>query len=430
MVATYLFALAASLTAASAQAIQGFNSGNTFVNGAAKTQSDFEAEMVAAQNLAGTDGSFTNFRLYTMVQAGTTNTPISAIPAAIDTDTGLLLGLWASAGQAVFDNELIALRNAIQQYGTDFTSRVVGISVGSEDLYRISPTGIANEAGIGAGPDVIANYIRQVREVIAGTPLSGAGVGHVDTWTAWVNGSNSAVVEASDWVGMNAFPYFQAEVGDNSIEQGGPLFFDAYDATVGAVGGKPVWITETGWPYQGPTVGVADASIDNAQSYWNQVACQVLGNINTFWYTLRDANAANAASFGILGDDLDASSPQWDLSCAAENTTSTSTSASSTATATGGAGGRGGNGNGASTTEDSGLTATPVPIPTNVNGSMTLFPTGGATGGATGGSSSNPTGSTGPTPTSPPIFEGAATVSKVNGAMLLGAIAGLALFAF
>jgi glucan endo-1,3-beta-D-glucosidase len=76
-----------------------------------------------------------------------------------------LLGLWGSGGDAVFSNELAALKTAISTYGSSFGSTVVGISVGSEDLYRISPTGIINMSGVGAGPDVIANYIKQVKYV-------------------------------------------------------------------------------------------------------------------------------------------------------------------------------------------------------------------------------------------------------------------------
>lgn len=50
----------------SAAAIKGFNYGSTFTNGAAKAQSDFEAEFTTAANLEGTDG-FTSARLYTMI---------------------------------------------------------------------------------------------------------------------------------------------------------------------------------------------------------------------------------------------------------------------------------------------------------------------------------------------------------------------------
>lgn len=120
-----LLALAATASAA----IKGFNYGSTFSNGAPKQQSDFEAEFSAAQKLAGAPG-FTSARLYSMVQSGSASDPISAIPAAINTKTTLLLGLWASAGEAAFDNELAALKSAIDTYGDAFISLVEGISVG------------------------------------------------------------------------------------------------------------------------------------------------------------------------------------------------------------------------------------------------------------------------------------------------------------
>lgn len=121
----------------------------------------------------------------------------------------MLFGLWCSAGDADFANELTALKSAISTYGSELSGLVAGISVGSEDLYRISPTGIANGENPGTSPDTIVNYINQVRDALANTPLSGVPVGHVDTWTAWVNSSNNAVIDACDFVGVDAYPYFQ-----------------------------------------------------------------------------------------------------------------------------------------------------------------------------------------------------------------------------
>jgi glucan endo-1,3-beta-D-glucosidase len=178
MLFSRLVAALASVASVAAQS-RGFNYGATNADNSVRAYSDFEDLFNAAKNLAGAPG-FTSARLYTMIQGGTTNTPTSAIQAAIDTGTTLLLGLWASAGQDVFNNELAALSNAISQYGTDFTDLIVGISVGSEDLYRITPTGIANNAGVGAGPDVLTSYIQQTRGVIANTGAAGAPVGHVE----------------------------------------------------------------------------------------------------------------------------------------------------------------------------------------------------------------------------------------------------------
>lgn len=237
-------ALVAAVAAASAQTYQGFNYGSTNTDNSPITESQYQNDFSTAQKLVGTSG-FSSARLFTTIQAGTTNTPTEAIQAAINTKTTLLLGLWASAGQANINNELDALSTAIKQYGTAFTDLITAISVGSEDLYRVSPTGVENNSGAGASPDDITNYISQVRKAIAGTSASGKLVGHVDTWTAWVNSSNDAVIAASDFIGNDLYPYFQNTMA-NSIDNGYSLFLDAYDQTVAAVGGKPVWITETG----------------------------------------------------------------------------------------------------------------------------------------------------------------------------------------
>jgi len=316
-----LAALATLLAYASAT-YSGFNYGSTNTDGSAVTQARFEQLFQTAQGLPGTNGQFTAARLYTMIQAGTANGVISAIPAAINTNTYLLLGLWASAGQTNFDNEIAALKAAISQYGTAFTSRIAGISVGSEDLYRISPTGIANDSGAGADPATLVNYINQVRAAIAGTAASGAQITHVDTWTAWANSTNSPVAQAVDFLSMDAYPYFEGTTA-NGIDQGKAKLYDAIGQTQAAAPGKPVWVTETGWPVSGPTMNQAVASVANAKQYWDDVECTLKGNYNMFWYTLQDSYpvAPPPPSFGIIGSDL-TSGPLFDLTCPSAGTSS------------------------------------------------------------------------------------------------------------
>ncbi|KAL2357226.1 ubiquitin 3 binding protein But2 C-terminal domain-containing protein [Cryomyces antarcticus] len=333
MLTSALLAIAASVATASAQVYKGFNYGSTFTNGAAKVQADFQNEFTTAQRLVGASG-FSSARLYTMIQGGTTNTPIEAIPAAIATKTTLLLGLWASAGQANFNNELAALSSAIKTYGTAFTDLIAGISVGSEDLYRISPTGIINLSGAGAQPADVANYIGQVRSLVAGTGASGKPIGHVDTWTAWVNSTNQAVINACDFIGIDAYPYFENTLA-NSIGNSRSQFFSAYDATIAAVGGKPVWVTETGWPVSGPTQNQAVPSTANAKTYWDEVGCSLFGTTNTWWYVLQDAAPTTPSpSFGIVGSTL-STTPLYDLTCPAAS--SSSSAAASSAPAASGA---------------------------------------------------------------------------------------------
>lgn len=85
-------------------AVRGFNYASQGQN-----YDSFAAQFKTAAGLEGAN-DFTSARLYTMIQEGTTNTPISAIKAAIDTKTTLLLGLWASVDQTAFNNELAALK--------------------------------------------------------------------------------------------------------------------------------------------------------------------------------------------------------------------------------------------------------------------------------------------------------------------------------
>lgn len=214
MRSSQLLALVAStatlLPSTTLAAYKGFNYGST-----GRDQAAFEGEFNSAKNLAGS--SYTSARLYTMIQDGTTNTPISAIPAAISTSTTLLLGLWASAGDAQFQNELAALNAAIAQYGSAFTDLIAGISVGSEDVYRITPIGVASNAGVGVGPDVLINYIGQVRSAIAGTGAAGKPVGHVDTYNVWTNASQNALIAASDFLGVDAYPYYETTVSTESF---------------------------------------------------------------------------------------------------------------------------------------------------------------------------------------------------------------------
>lgn len=309
---------AAGLLSTANAAIKGFNYGAQFHDDSPKKQNDFEYEFNAAKQLAGTDG-WTSARLYTMIQHGTQNTIIEAIQAAIDTNTTLLLGTWASAGQEVFNNEITALKAAIQQYGTRFSDLVVGISVGSEDLYRVTPTGIENKSGPGAQPNELVHYIQQTRDAIRGTPLEGKPIGHVDTWTVYTNSSNNAVISALDFIGMDAYPYFQTTMA-NSIGSASQLFFDALHQTQAAAQGKPVWVTETGWPVTGEKAGQAEAGADNARIYWEDVTCQLVkDNVNLYYYILQDVQYGTPSpSFGIKpAGDLATVQPLFDLSCPA-----------------------------------------------------------------------------------------------------------------
>lgn len=326
--AASILSLATAVTGASA-AFQGFNYDNK-----GKNQAAFEAEFKNAQGLEGTNGAFTSARLYTMIQDGTANDPISAIPAAISTKTSLLFGLWASAGQASFDNELAALKKTAEQYCGKLDGLVAGISVGSEDLYRDTAIARSFNENPGAGPDVLSGYVDQVRKTIKGTCLEKAPIGHVDTWTAYANQTNRDFSNKLDWVGMDSYPYYENQK-DNGIENDEKLFQAALDNVNQGTGGKELWITETGWPISGKTENKAETGIKNAQKYWRDVGCPRFGKVNTWWFTMQDGAPSSDPNpkFGVIGGDL-TTKPLFDLSCKGyENGGSGSSSSSSSSSA-------------------------------------------------------------------------------------------------
>ncbi|KAI0846391.1 glycoside hydrolase family 17 protein [Daldinia vernicosa] len=309
LAATASTAVAAATTAANT-GIKGFNYGAFFLNQAAKQQADFEYEFNRAKNLPGTSG-WTSARLYSMIQWQTTNSVISAIPAAINTKTTLLLGLWVSGGDQAITNEIAALKAAISQYGSAFTDLVVGISVGSEDLYRDA------SGEVGVGPQKLIDCINKVRSAIVGTPLAGVPIGHVDTYDSFLNGTNRAVIDNIDWLGFDGYPYWEQTL-PNSIGNAHERFYSGLNKTIALAGNKPVYVTETGWPVSGKTVNEAVASPENARIYWQDIACSLVASgVNLWWYDLQESQWGQASpDFGIYpAGDLGTVQASYDLSC-------------------------------------------------------------------------------------------------------------------
>lgn len=309
---TMLAGAALAVSASAQKAYSGFNSGATLDDSSAKFKADFMAEFETAQNLEGAPVKFNSVRLYTNIQAYSETDPIEAFEAAIETETNMLLGVWASQVENI-DNEIAALQKAVDKWGKTFTDLVIGVSIGSEDLYRNSVTGVENDAGVGTDPDVLVGFIQDFRDAFKDSALSSVPLGHVDTWDVWPNTTNAAVLEAVDWIGVDEYPYYEGGKG-NHIDNSGQLFDKAYEITLAAANGKPVWVTETGWPVTGIDWDEAEPSIANAKYFWDEVGCrQLFGQVPTFWYTLRDSNPDNKQKFAITKDL--STKPLFDLTC-------------------------------------------------------------------------------------------------------------------
>ncbi|KAI7213419.1 glycoside hydrolase [Hortaea werneckii] len=278
---TTLTALAATFSTANAY-WKGFNVGANNEDGSCKSQGDWE---YAFNKLKGLPQYITSVRLYASSDC---NTLANAVPAAVNTGTQILVGVWTE-DNAHFQREKDALEAAINQHGSDW---IIAISVGSEDLYRGD-----------TDANTLAQQIYDVRGMVRAMGVNQE-VGHVDTWTAWVDDANKAVITASDFIGLDGYPYFQS----SSIEDAYNVFWDSVTATRNQVNevspGKWVWVTETGWPVSGDNYGAGVPSVQNAQKYWRSVACSAFESIHVFWYSYQDYNAS--PSFGIFNNNGDA----------------------------------------------------------------------------------------------------------------------------
>lgn len=268
---------------------KGFNLGANLPSGACKTRGDWEKDFRTLQSLPG---FFSSARLFASSDC---NTLANAVPAAIATGTTLMVGVWAT-NAAHFDAEKQALLHAVQQYGHKW---IISVSVGSEDLYRGDTNGQA-----------LANQVNDVRGMLWSVGAGSVPVGHTDTWTVWVKPENEVLIRACDFVATDGYPYFQY----SSIEAASDVFWKSVNDVRAVVNrvkpGTWVWISETGSPVSGPSLGPAVPSIANAQRYWKSVACRAFSEAHTFWFILQDYTSS--PSFGVLDAHY---KPIYDLSC-------------------------------------------------------------------------------------------------------------------
>jgi len=265
----------------------GFNLGANKPNGDCKSTQDWTDEFNAIKSW---NPEFTTVKLFSTSDCSAL---ANAAPAATRTGFKIWVGLWPgpeNAGQAKFEQEKGALEQAIKADGTGW---LAGINVGSESLYR-------NETS----PDTLASQIWDVKGMVQlAYGASDVFVGTADTWTSWVNGSNAIVIQASDVVIMNAFPYWQGA----QIDAAKGVFQEAVANTKAAIGEKQLIIGETGWPTGGPDFGDAHPSVENLQKFYKSTGCDLRGSkVPHFWFSGFDEPNKTSdieKNFGIATSD-------------------------------------------------------------------------------------------------------------------------------
>lgn len=107
----------------------------------------------------------------------------------------------------------------------------------------------------------LLDYVRRIKEALPNIP-----VGYVDAYYQFYE--RPRLVEACDIILANCYPFWEG----SSIEEAPNYLKKMYAVAVQTAKGKPVIITETGWPNKGENTGAASPSENNAMKYFIDIA--------------------------------------------------------------------------------------------------------------------------------------------------------------
>jgi len=180
---------------------------------------------------------------------------------------GLLITVSTGPGDA-FAREKAELTRLKNIFGN--LHGVVGITVGSEGLYRGDYT-----------PAYIASRIRNVRSLVRSLGEHTLPVGTSDVYYKFDN----TVINASDVLYMNSFSYWEGV----RIEDAARTFIEHVNVLKSHAKGKPIVVSETGWPTAGNTIGGAVPGNNQLKTYLNGVVCGLKNSgIPIYWFSAFD----------------------------------------------------------------------------------------------------------------------------------------------
>lgn len=151
-----------------------------------------------------------------------------------------LVGAWLSDDKEKNEEEITNLIRIAKEGLVDIAA------VGNEVLYR---NDLSKEELIG--------YIQRVKQELPDTP-----VGYVDAYYEFT--VHPDLADLCDVILCNCYPYWEGTSFQDSLQHMRQMYYQAKSVA----NGKPVIISETGWPSQGEGLGGAQPSKENAMKYF------------------------------------------------------------------------------------------------------------------------------------------------------------------
>lgn len=172
-----------------------------------------------------------------------------------------LVGAWLGDDEEKNQQEIEGLIQLAKDGFVDIAA------VGNEVLYR---NDLSEEA--------LLDYIAHVKAAIPHIP-----VGYVDAYYEFAK--QPAVADACDVILCNCYPYWEGTEFNYALEHMQQMFQTAMRAG----NGKPVIITETGWPSQGEALGGAVPSQHDALKYFVQTQLWAMDeDVEVFYFSSFD----------------------------------------------------------------------------------------------------------------------------------------------
>ncbi|MBK8969682.1 MAG: glycosyl hydrolase [Lewinellaceae bacterium] len=172
-----------------------------------------------------------------------------------------LVGAWLGSDPEVNEREVNGLIELAKAGLVDIAA------VGNEVMYRKD-----------LSEDELLRYIYRVKEAIPGIP-----VGYVDAYYEF--SQRPKITEACDVILANCYPYWEGCPFEHSLD----YLKKMYHQAVQAANGKPVLITETGWPSRGENLKGAVPSEHHALAYFINTQLWALAeNVPVFYFSSFD----------------------------------------------------------------------------------------------------------------------------------------------
>lgn len=184
-----------------------------------------------------------------------------------------LVGAWLGDDAEINRREIEGLIKLANEGLVDIAA------VGNEVMYRKDLT-----------EEELLNFIHEVKGRIPNVP-----VGYVDAYYEFTH--RPSITALCDVILCNCYPFWEGCPFENSLAHMQKMYQEAKDAAKG----KPVLITETGWPSQGESLKGSAPSVQHARDYFiNTQVWSANDDIPVFYFSSFDESWKVGAE-GVVG---------------------------------------------------------------------------------------------------------------------------------